>query len=192
MPPVRLTLILLSAGALALSGCASRRPAAASDPLGQASAAGSMTAQTAGQTPGGGGAFSNVPSLGSEAARALAAEFAQRAGERVFFDFDRHDLDGRALATLDAQAEWLRQRPQLRVLLAGHADERGTREYNLALGSRRAEAARAYLVGRGVEPGRIETVSYGKERPLDPRSNEEGWAQNRNAQTVLVDLVSGP
>jgi peptidoglycan-associated lipoprotein len=78
------------------------------------------------------------------------------------------------------------------VLLAGHADERGTREYNLALGSRRAEAARAYLVGRGVEPGRIETVSYGKERPLDPRSNEEGWAQNRNAQTVLVDLVSGP
>lgn len=108
----------------------------------------------------------------------------------MHFAFDSYALDPTARAVLDAQGEWLRRHPGVRVLVAGHADERGTREYNLALGARRAQAARDYLVARGVAHERVETISYGKERPVDPRSSEEGRAANRNAQTVLVNLVS--
>jgi peptidoglycan-associated lipoprotein len=116
-------------------------------------------------------------------------DFEQTAGERVFFALDSHDLSAQARATLEAQAAWLGRQPGLRVLVAGHADERGTREYNLGLGARRANAARTYLISLGVSPERLETVSYGKERPLDPRSSEAGWARNRNAHSVLVQLV---
>jgi peptidoglycan-associated lipoprotein len=120
---------------------------------------------------------------------ALLREFQQTAGERVFFALDSYDLSSDARSTLDAQATWLRRQPQLRVMIAGHADERGTREYNLGLGARRAHAVRSYLINQGVAAERLETVSYGKERPLDPRSNEQGWARNRNAHSVLTELV---
>lgn len=113
-------------------------------------------------------------------------DFRVTVGERVFFGYDRFDLSPEARATLEKQAAWLRRYGSVRVLLAGSADERGTREYNLALGARRAASAKEYLVGLGVPAGRIETVSYGKERPLDPRSTEEAHALNRNAQTQLV------
>ena len=94
-----------------------------------------------------------------------------------------------ALDTLTRQAAWLARYPNVKVIVAGSADERGTREYNVALGGRRAEAARQVLIARGVAGGRIQTVSYGKERPLDPGSTEEAWARNRNAQTLVIDAL---
>ena len=107
-------------------------------------------------------------------------------GDRVFFGYDRFDLSPEARSVLERQAAWLQRYPNVRVLVAGNADERGTREYNLALGARRAAAAKDYLVSLGVAANRLETVSYGKERPLDPRSNEEAWSVNRNAHTQIV------
>ena len=109
------------------------------------------------------------------------------AGERIFFPTDRFDLTDEARSILTRQAAWIKANPGKRVLIAGNCDERGTREYNLALGARRASAARDFLAGLGVDPDRIETVSYGKERPIDERPNAEGWAVNRNAQTMLLD-----
>lgn len=113
-------------------------------------------------------------------------DFRVSVGDRVFFGYDRFDLTPEARAVLERQAAWLRQYPNTRILVAGNCDERGTREYNLALGARRAAAVRDYLVSLGVAQTRVETVSYGKERPLDPRSNEEAWSINRNGHTQIV------
>jgi peptidoglycan-associated lipoprotein len=110
----------------------------------------------------------------------------QNIGHRVFFAYDQYALTPQAQATLQRQADFLKQYPNIRVQVAGNCDERGTREYNLALGARRAEAARSYLVSLGVDASRITTVSYGKERPIDPRSTEEAWALNRNATATIV------
>lgn len=115
-----------------------------------------------------------------------AEDFRVSVGDRVFFGYDRFDLSPEARSILERQAAWLRQYPNVRVLVAGNCDERGTREYNLALGARRAAAARDYLASLGVAANRMETVSYGKERPLDPRDNEEAWSVNRNANTQIV------
>jgi peptidoglycan-associated lipoprotein len=106
-------------------------------------------------------------------------------GDRVFFDTDRSSIRADQRATLDRQSRWLGQYPQVQVALEGHADERGTREYNLALGQRRANAARDVLVAGGVAPARITTISYGKDRPAALGSTEEAWAQNRRAVTVV-------
>ncbi|TVQ58673.1 MAG: peptidoglycan-associated lipoprotein Pal [Rhodobacteraceae bacterium] len=107
-------------------------------------------------------------------------------GDRVFFAFDSSALDNTARATLTRQAQWLAQNPGMSVTVEGHADERGTREYNLALGARRAQAARDFLAGQGVSPQRIRTVSFGKERPVATCSNESCWSQNRRAVTVVA------
>ncbi len=107
-------------------------------------------------------------------------------GDRVFFGFDKSDLTAEARATLDRQAAWLKQYPTVKVTMEGHCDERGTREYNLALGERRASAAKNYLVAAGIAADRIKTVSYGKERPAVLGSNEAAWAQNRRAVTVTA------
>lgn len=107
-------------------------------------------------------------------------------GDRVFFGFDKTELTAEARATLDRQAAWLKKYPTVKVTLEGHADERGTREYNLALGERRAQAAKNYLAAAGVTADRIRTVSYGKERPAVLGSNEAAWAQNRRAVTVVA------
>jgi len=106
-------------------------------------------------------------------------------GDRVFFDFDRSSLRADASATLERQAEWLSRFSQNNVQIAGNADERGTQAYNIALGNRRANAARDYLVAKGVATGRISTISYGKDRPTALGSNEAAWAQNRNAITSV-------
>ena len=106
-------------------------------------------------------------------------------GDRVFYAFNQSSLSPDAQATLDKQAAWLGRYPQDNVQIAGNADERGTEEYNLALGQRRANAARDYLVARGVSANRITTISYGKDRPTALGSNEEAWAQNRNAITSV-------
>ncbi|MGF1549148.1 MAG: peptidoglycan-associated lipoprotein Pal [Sphingomonadaceae bacterium] len=107
--------------------------------------------------------------------------------DRVFFDTDSYALDAEDRATLDAQAEWLLANPVVTVTIEGHADERGTREYNLALGDRRANAAKNYLAARGVPASRMTTISWGKERPVAEGSYEAAWAQNRRAVTVIVN-----
>jgi peptidoglycan-associated lipoprotein len=107
--------------------------------------------------------------------------------DRVFFALDSHSLDSQSQATLDAQAGWLQRNANVRVMIEGHADERGTREYNLALGDRRANAARDYLQSRGVAASRMQTISWGKERPADPGHDENAWAQNRRAVTVVPE-----
>ncbi len=107
--------------------------------------------------------------------------------DTINFDFDQYDIDARARQILDSQAQWLTQYPNTRITLEGHADERGTREYNLALGDRRANAAKNYLAARGVSPARITTISYGKERPLALGSDEASWAQNRRAVTIVIN-----
>ncbi len=106
-------------------------------------------------------------------------------GDRVFFDFDRSVVKAEGKATLERQAGWLKQFPQNNIQVAGNADERGTEEYNIALGQRRANAARDFLVAKGVAAGRITTISYGKDRPSALGSTEEAWAQNRNAITSV-------
>jgi peptidoglycan-associated lipoprotein len=113
-------------------------------------------------------------------------DLAQNVGDRVFFGFDKYDLTPEAQATLERQAAWMQQHPGVTVTVEGHADERGTREYNLALGERRANSVKNYLVALGVDPNRVTTISYGKERPAVSGSNEEAWAQNRRGVTVVT------
>jgi len=107
-------------------------------------------------------------------------------GDRILFETDRFNVDAEDQATLQRQAQWLAQYPNTRITVEGHADERGTRDYNLALGERRANAAKNFLVSIGVDASRIQTVSYGKERPSALGSDEQAWAQNRRAVTVTV------
>ena len=107
------------------------------------------------------------------------------AGDRVFFAFDRSDITPESQEILTRQADWLRRYPNVTVTIEGHCDERGTREYNLALGERRAQAAKNVLVAAGIPASRISTISYGKERPIVVGSNEEAWAQNRVAITTV-------
>jgi peptidoglycan-associated lipoprotein len=126
------------------------------------------------------------PSLQSGAARPRLGDFVENAELRdIHFAFDRSDLTPEARQTLDGLAEALRNLPNLTLLVEGHADERGTPEYNLALGARRADAAKAYLVSRGMAANRIATVSYGEERPLDPAHTEAAWTLNRRAHFVV-------
>ena len=114
----------------------------------------------------------------------------QNVGDRVFFELDRSELSQEARQTLDRQAAWLKRYPAVRVTLEGHCDERGTREYNMALGARRANAARAYLVALGIQSARLQTVSYGAERPAVLGTGEAVWSQNRRAVTVVAQAGS--
>ncbi len=120
-----------------------------------------------------GGAGANGAGMGTDVA------------DRVFFATDSSDLSGEARATLDRQSEWLKAHTNVTATLEGHADERGTREYNLALGERRATAAKNYLTGQGVPDSRLSTVSYGKERPAVEGNDEAAWAQNRRAMVTV-------
>lgn len=113
-------------------------------------------------------------------------DFVVNVGDRVYFDTDQSSLRADALGMLDAQAAWLVRYPSVKVRIEGNADERGTREYNFALGARRAEAVSQYLISKGVVPARIATISYGKENPIDTASTEDAWAKNRNAHTTLT------
>ncbi len=114
-----------------------------------------------------------------------AEDFIVNVGDRVFFGFDKFDLTPEATATLDRQANWLKTYKSVTITLEGHADERGTREYNLALGERRANSVKNYLTAMGVEAARVQTISYGKERPQVVGSNEAAWTQNRRGVTVI-------
>lgn len=112
-------------------------------------------------------------------------DLVQNVGDRIFFDYDKVDLSPDARAILDKQAAWLKRYPTVRVMIEGHCDERGTREYNLALGARRSNAVKTYLVALGVDGGRIQTVSYGAERPAMVGTGEAVWHQNRRGVTVV-------
>jgi peptidoglycan-associated lipoprotein len=122
---------------------------------------------------------------GGAATPGSTQDFVANVGDRVFFESDSSDLTPTAVATLDKQAAWLSRYPRYAILMEGHADERGTREYNFSLGSRRAQTVRDYLASRGVAAERVRTVSYGKERPVAVCDNISCWSQNRRAVTAL-------
>jgi len=174
----RLTSLVTIAVALSLTaGCANRRTP---DQLPPEPGTGDAVDTTGDQD----GTVSGTPLPGS---RGDFLQAVGQYGDRILFGFDSYEIDAEDRATLDAQASWLARNPSVRVTIEGHADERGTREYNLALGDRRANAARAYLESRGVASGRMQVISWGKERPAVPESNESAWAQNRRAVTVVPE-----
>ncbi|MCK5296516.1 MAG: peptidoglycan-associated lipoprotein Pal [Alphaproteobacteria bacterium] len=113
-------------------------------------------------------------------------DFAVRAPDRIFFDFDKSSISRESLKALQFQADWLKHYSNKKVVVEGHCDERGTREYNLALGERRANSVKDYLVSKGIRSSRIKVISYGKERPAVVGSNESSWSQNRRAVTAVV------
>jgi len=153
--------LIAVAGALLLLAACSSAPPPAGGPTGPAGPTG--------------------PQFGPGSQQDLAAT----AGDRVFFAYDRSDISPEAQQILQRQADWLRRYPNVSVTIEGHCDERGTREYNLALGERRANAAKNVLVAAGIPASRVATLSYGKERPIVPGSSDEAYAQNRVAVTTV-------
>jgi peptidoglycan-associated lipoprotein len=176
---VRLTAVGLAVTAMA--ACTPRRPvdSGAGESLPPTTAANDRY----NDNPGGG---VTGGSLGGAAVPGSEQDFVVNVGDRIYFDLDSYQVRPEAYPRLDAQVAWLQRFPGVTVRIEGNADERGTREYNLALGARRAESVRTYLVERGVSAARIDTISYGKERPIAAGSNEEAFARNRNAHTAIV------
>ncbi|HEY5711520.1 MAG TPA: peptidoglycan-associated lipoprotein Pal [Allosphingosinicella sp.] len=165
-------LVAIAAALSIAAGCAPRRPADIPPP----------PVGTEGEVPVAEGAIGTAIVPGSR------ADFVQSVvSDRIFFALDSYSVDDSARRTLDAQAEWLMRNPNVRVTIEGHCDERGTREYNLALGDRRANAARDYLQSRGVAAERMTTISWGKERPANEGHDESAWSQNRRAVTVVPE-----
>ena len=168
---MRLNLIVsIFAVAMLLAGCAENKPPAAG---------GTGT----GETTQGGGQPGAVQ--GKEIVPGSQEDLVANYGDRIFFDFDKSDIRTDARTRLDGWADWLNKYPQATAVIEGHCDERGTREYNLALGERRANAAKSYLVAKGIDAKRLQTISYGKERPAVVGSNEAAWSQNRRAVLVV-------
>ena len=127
----------------------------------------------------------NDPQAGGSASPGSQQDFVVNVGDRVFFESDSSELTSQSIATLEKQAQWLQVYNQYTFTIEGHADERGTREYNIALGARRAQTVRDYLASRGVQPQRMRTISYGKERPVAVCNDISCWSQNRRSVTVL-------
>jgi peptidoglycan-associated lipoprotein len=162
----------------ALTACASHPPPPPAAPIAGPSREGPPPSGYEGGPP---SSVSRGPIPGSE------QDFVVNVGDRVYFDFDQASIRADAGPILDAQSGWLRRYPDVRVRIEGNCDERGTREYNFALGARRADAVRQYLVAHGVAPGRITTLSYGKEQPVDGGHDDAAWAKNRNAHTAIAE-----
>lgn len=167
----RIAISLTVASALALSACAKKPPEELPPAPVETNAPAPTPTQPAGPVPGTQAHFRQV----------MAGQ------DTIYFDTDKFDIDSQDAAALRSQAQYLLQYPQIRATVEGHCDERGTREYNLALGERRANAAKNYLVSLGVPAARLSTISYGKERPVATGSNESAWAQNRRAVTVVLN-----
>ncbi|HSG33261.1 MAG TPA: peptidoglycan-associated lipoprotein Pal [Sphingomonadaceae bacterium] len=172
----RFLTIATIAGALALAGCARNNPP--EDLPAQPASVGDAGSTGSGQS-----------SVGTAIIPGSNADFIQQMNGRnvIYFDTDKFDIDASDATALRAQAEWLQRYPNKRATIEGHCDERGTRDYNLALGERRANAAKNYLVSLGIAANRLTTVSYGKERPVALGSTEQAWAQNRRAATITID-----
>ena len=173
----KIALFGVALGTLALAACSREAPAEL-PPVQETAAPRPVATATPTPTPTQAG-----PAAGSQAH--FAAAMAGR--DVIFFDTDKFNIDSEDAAALRAQAEYLLQHSNARATVEGHADERGTREYNLALGERRANAAKNYLVSLGVPDARVRTVSYGEERPAANASNEQAWARNRRAVTVMIN-----
>ena len=173
---MKITSMFLLVAALALGACESQMADKGSATGGAIVAPPPVTGAGAGPV-----SRSGAPRPGSQ------EEFTVAVGDRVFFDFDRYDLRPDARATLEKQAAWLKIYPRVTITVEGHCDERGTREYNLALGERRATSAKNYLIALGVTANRIDTISYGKERPMDPRPNDEAQSRNRRGVSAIRD-----
>jgi peptidoglycan-associated lipoprotein len=124
-------------------------------------------------------------SMASAATPGSQQDFVVNVGDRVFFESDQTDLSPQAVATLDKQVQWLQTYNRYSFTIEGHADERGTREYNIALGARRAQSVRSFFASKGIDPSRMRTISYGKERPVAVCNDISCWSQNRRAVTVL-------
>lgn len=169
------TLLLAATAFVAVAGCAKKRPAQLPPPPEQSGATGEAPTGATGPADG--------------VARPGSNEDFKRSvqSNTVNFGVDLYDIDATARGILDEQAAWLARFPQQRITIEGHCDERGTREYNLALGDRRANAAKNYLAAKGVDPSRMTTISYGKERPLALGSDDESYTQNRRAVTVVLN-----
>jgi len=169
----KIATILLLASATGLAACSKKAPETLPPEPVQTTIPTTPTPPT---TPTG-------PSVGTQ------AHFAGAVGSSttIYFDTDRYNVDSQDAAALQAQAQYFARYPQLTFTIEGHADERGTREYNIALGEKRANSAKAYLVSLGVDANRIAVVSYGKERPVALASDEAAWAQNRRAASVLIN-----
>ena len=171
-----LRLALVAAATASLAACASKpKPQPGPGPTGPATQ-GPESPVIPGQ-PG---------DVGQAAVPGSEQDFVINVGDRVYFDFDSYEIRADAGPVLDAQSAWLNRYPAVRVRIEGNADERGTREYNLALGARRANSVREYLVSRGISASRITTISYGKEQPIDPGTSEEAYQRNRNARTAIT------
>ena len=165
-------LLLMSVALVSLAACSSDEDAAV-----DTSMAGMNAGQLAGTDMGNGTAAPvNGVTPGTQ------QDLVVNVGDRVFFGYDQSDISAEGKATLDRQAAWLKQYPNVSVTIEGHADERGTREYNLALGERRAKAVARFLEMQGISGSRLIVVSYGKEQPIDSASNEQAWALNRRAE----------
>jgi len=161
------TKLVLLATLIAAAGCSPKRPPVLPPSGGEAPVSGPTTGDNI------------VPGSQQDFLRSVMSD-------TIHFALDQYDIDAEARSILDSQAQWLMKYPNRRITIEGHADERGTREYNLALGDRRANAAKNYLAARGIDPSRITTISYGKERPIALGSDEASWAQNRRAVTVIL------
>ena len=174
-----LTIAALAAALVLTGACGKKKPKdLPPPPVGADAGAGAGGAGT--------GAGAGTGTVGQAALPGSRADFMQSvAADRVYFETDSYSIDGEDRAVLDSQAAWLQRNPSVRVTIEGHADERGTREYNLALGDRRANAAKNYLQSRGIDAGRMNVISWGKERPAAEGSDDSAWAQNRRAVTVL-------
>jgi peptidoglycan-associated lipoprotein len=147
---------------------------------------GNMSSSGTGQNgPGGPGGYNAAGLSTGHYPPGSQEDLAQTAGDRIYFDTDQSTITGQARDTLERQVQWLQQNARIGVWVAGNCDERGTEEYNLALGQRRANADRDYLASRGIDPRRVQTISYGKDRPVDPNSTPDAWGHNRNAITSV-------
>lgn len=175
MATPRTALVLTAALAIGLAGCAKKKPPVLPPaPVDNTAPVDPNAGQNSGPVTG-----AIVPGSQEDFRRSVTSD-------TVLFGLDAFDIDPEARAILDTQAQWLQRYPNVRISVEGHCDERGTREYNLALGERRANAAKNYLAARGVNPARIATISYGKERPAALGSDDASYAQNRRAVTVTV------
>jgi peptidoglycan-associated lipoprotein len=178
---MRMRYAAYTAAALLLGACGSTSDTATSASGGTAAGEGANGAA-------GAGGISSSALGGYGAGGAMAGsqdDLETNVGDRVYFGFDTSSLDSTARQTLDRQGDWMQQFPNVQVMVEGHTDERGTTEYNLALGERRASEVKNYLTALGVSPSRILTISYGEERPADPGHDESAYALNRRAVTVV-------
>lgn len=187
---MRISSLAIVVGSLLLIAACETAPGQSAAAGGAGGSGGAGAGMTAGAGGSGGGLYGNGSGGGSLTAQALAQELSD-VGDTVYFGFDEYGLTSDDHVILERQAALLMRSPSLGVRIEGHTDERGTREYNLALGDRRSNSVKDYLVALGVDPSRIATVSYGEERPAVLGSDERAWTQNRRAVTLIADGRTG-